>query len=168
MARIRRLSSAIFFRLIGRIVTPCLPARAHGDSSQSCGRLGKFREPPGVPILGFGKTAPFDQVDVVGRVVCSKKGGRMLKTIDEQSANIIGGIIDRPHHFGSAFSTQPLARRRKERSCDIAIVDALEQTEAANVRLMKRIVIRIIARHDSPNNFAAADRARNRAASPCL
>ena len=80
----------------------------------------------------------------------------MLKTIDEQSANIIGGIIDRPHHFGSAFSAHPLARRRKERSCDIAIVDALEQTEAANVRLMKRIIIRIIARHDSPNDFAVS------------
>ena len=35
-------------------------------------------------------------------------------------------------------------------------MDALEQPETAYVRLMKRVIIRVIARHDSPNNFAVS------------
>ena len=34
------------------------------------------------------------------------------------------------------------------------IVDALEQTEAADIRLVQRIVVRIVARHNSANDLA--------------
>jgi len=34
------------------------------------------------------------------------------------------------------------------------IVDALKQAEAADIRLMQRIVVWIVARHDSANDLA--------------
>ena len=80
----------------------------------------------------------------------------MFKSDDQQSADIIGRVIDRSHDFIAAFLSQPIGRSLKERGGDVAIVNALEEAKTADIRLMERIVVRIIARHDSPNNLAPA------------
>jgi hypothetical protein len=65
------------------------------------------------------------------------------------------------------FLRSQLDRSVKERGGYIAIIDGLKQTETANVALVQRIVIRVIAGHDSTEDLPFF-RARNNAASPCL
>ena len=52
------------------------------------------------------------------------------------------------------FLRSQLAAAFEERRGYIAIVDALEQTEATDIRLMQRVVVRVVARHDSANDLA--------------
>ena len=64
------------------------------------------------------------------------------------------------------ISSRPFARshwpRPEQRRRDRAIVDAFEKPKAADVRLMKRIIVRIIARHDSADDFSLPPREEKR------
>ncbi len=47
------------------------------------------------------------------------------------------------------------AAASNKRVRDLLIVDRLEHAEASDIRLMERVVARIVARHDPPDDFAA-------------
>ena len=57
---------------------------------------------------------------------------------------------------------KPISRRVEKRGRNRGIVDALKQTETANVCSMERVVVRVVARHDPPNGFAAGAREKER------
>src|SRR3954447_13613263 len=82
----------------------------------------------------------------------------MLKSVNQQSANVVRGIVNWSHHFAAAFFTHPIGCSTKERLCHLVIVDAIKQSEATDAGLMERVIIWIVARHDSPNDFAIASR----------
>ena len=87
-----------------------------------------------------------------------KKRGRKLKPVDEQAAEVIGRIIDRPHDLVPAQLTKPPGRRLEKGIRNLLIVDRLEHPEATDVGLMERVVLWIIARHDPPDDFTATPR----------
>ena len=60
------------------------------------------------------------------------------------------------------MSTQPIGRRVEQRVRDLLIVDRFEHPEAADIRLVERVVIRIVARHDPPDDFPAGARQKKR------
>ena len=78
----------------------------------------------------------------------------MRESIDQQPAHIVGRIIDWAHNFIAVLLAQPLCRSVEERRSNRAIIDTFEKTEATNIRFVKRIVVRIIAGHDSTDDFS--------------
>ena len=88
--------------------------------------------------------------------MCGQNGRCELESIDQETAYIVGRVIDRSHHFVAAFFAQPTGCSLEERAGDVAIVDALEEAKTADVCLMQRIVVRIIARHDAANDFTVS------------
>ena len=115
-------------------------------------------EPPRIPIFRFRKAAALDEVSVVRRIVRGQYGGRKLESIDQQTADVIGWIVDRPHHFSSSFRAKPIGRSFKERTGYIVIVDGFEQAKAADIWSVQWIVIRIITGHDAADDFAVFPR----------
>src|SRR3954470_8923787 len=81
---------------------------------------------------------------------------RMLKTVDEQAAEIICRVIDRPHYFVAAERADPIRRGAEEGVCDFLIVDRLKHAEATDVRGVMSVVFRIVARGDAADDFAVA------------
>ena len=53
---------------------------------------------------------------------------------------------------------KPTGRSVKKRSSYILIFDALEQAETAYIRFVQRIIIRIVAGHDSAGDLAVLSR----------
>ena len=91
-----------------------------------------------------------------------KQHRRKLKPIDEQAADVVCRIIDRPHDFVAAQLAEPIGGRVEQRVRDLLIVDRLEHPEAADIRLVERVVLRVVARHDPPDDFAAGPRQKKR------
>ena len=85
-----------------------------------------------------------------------------LKTFDEQAADIICRVIDRAHDLVAAPRAQPVGRDLDQRRGDYGIVHALKESEAADVRLMKGVIVWIIARHDSPDDLSVMARQEKR------
>src|SRR5438105_1001567 len=92
----------------------------------------------------------------------SENCGWMLETLDQQSADVIGRVIDRSHDLAAASRAQPVSRGFKQRRRHVTIVDALEEAEAADVALMERIVIGIVTRHHAANDLAVPPRQKKR------
>ena len=88
--------------------------------------------------------------------------GGNVEAVDEQSADVICRIIDRSHDLVAAFAAEPIRRRGKQRIGHRLVVNRFEKTEAPNIRLMERVVLRIVARHDSADDFAAGARQKKR------
>src|SRR5438270_13900140 len=61
---------------------PLLRRPSLSNLLQPRGRLGIFREPPGVPVFFFLEAARFNQARVIRRVVSGEQSGRMLKPVD--------------------------------------------------------------------------------------
>src|SRR5207244_2715116 len=104
----------------------------------------------------FYETALLTEARVIRRIIRGENGRRMFETVDEESANIVGRVIDRTHEFAAAASAHPGCRGVEKRRRNIDIVDRFKQTETADVRLVKRVVIWIVACHDAPYDFAIA------------
>src|SRR5437588_1735994 len=113
-------------------------------------------EPPGVPIFFLFETARLDQSRVIRRIVRGQHSGRMFKAIDQQPANVVRGIIDRPDDLAPASLPYPVRGGIEQGPRNIDIVDRFKQTKAANIRLVKRVIVRIVARHDSADDFVAS------------
>src|SRR5205814_3255102 len=126
------------------------------DFSKSLGWSLNLGKPPCVPVFFFDETALLTEARVILRIIRRENGRRMCKAVDDESANIVGGVIDRTHKFAAAASAHPGCRGVEKRRRNIDIVDRFKQTETADVRLVKRDVIGIVACHDAPYDFAIA------------
>src|SRR5262245_35826384 len=78
----------------------------------------------------------------------------MLKTGDQQSANVVCGVIDWAHDFGAATIAQPLLGHVEKRSRNINVINRFKQAKATDVGFMEQVVVWIVARHDSANDVA--------------
>ena len=123
---------------------------------QTFSGMGRFGKPPRIKVYNFGKAAAFDERLVINGIVSGQQSRRKLEAIDQQSTDIIGRIIDRAHDFIASLLAKPLCRGVEKRRRHCAVINAFEKAEATGVRLVKRIVVRIIARHDSPDDFSIA------------
>src|SRR4030095_2904541 len=94
-------------------------------------RVGK---PPRIPIFRFGEPPALDQLSEIDWIVRGQDGRWKLEAIDHTTADVIPGIIERAHHFSSAFVAKPTGRSAKKRSRYVVIVNALEQAETAYIR----------------------------------
>ena len=63
-------------------------------------------------------------------------GGRVLKAVDQQPANIICRVIDRAHDLAASARAQPIRCRSEQDSCRFDIINAFKQTEATDVCLV--------------------------------
>ena len=84
--------------------------------------------------------------------------GRILKAIDQQSADVVRGIVDRAHNFLASFLSHPSGSRFEEAGGNILIVNAIEEAKAADIGLMFRIIIWVVTSHDPAHDFAVSFR----------
>ena len=125
-----------------------------GQPAQPVRRLGRISKPPGIKVDRLLESPTFDQPAVIRRIMSRQNHRGKLKPVDEQTTDVVCRIINRPHDLVATELTEPIASRVEERVRDPLIVNRLEQPEAAHIRLVERVVLRIVARHDSPNDFA--------------
>ena len=92
----------------------------------------------------------------------SEEHRRKFEPVDQQAADVIGRVIDRAHDLIPAAGSKPRRRRVEQRRRHRRIVDRFEQTETSDVGSMECVVVRIVARHDSPHDFAAGAREKQR------
>ena len=112
----------------------------------------------GKPIFGLAESSLFDQIGIVGRIMRRQYSGRILKAIDQQSADVVRGIVDRAHNFLASFLSHPTGSRFQKAGGNVLIVDAIEEAKAADTGLMLRIIIWIVTGHDSSRDFAVSFR----------
>ena len=91
-----------------------------------------------------------------------QNGWRKLKPINQETADIVGRVVNWTHDHSASFFAKPTRRAFEECEGDVAIVYALKQTETTDIRLMQCIIIRIVARHDSANDLAPATAGREK------
>lgn len=84
--------------------------------------------------------------------------GRILKAIDQQSADVVRGIVDRAHNFLASFLSHPTGSRFEEAGGNILIVDAIEEAKATDIGMMFRIIIWVVTGHDPAHDFAVSFR----------